>query len=525
MAEETPPQPRTRQELYDQVRQSSREAVTLREMARMGFWPKGQGIPPIPQALLEKQQALQQELQPLVEQSRKMEDRVRMLKELRKKRMAESRQKRKETKERRERERQARQAAWEQRKTHEILYLGEGVSGGLSQTDDDAQKLQHYQLPRFENAKALAEDMGITVNALRFLAYNRPVSTLTHYQRFTMPKKTGGQRLISAPMPRLKDAQYWVLHHLLQLLPVHEAVHGFCAGRSIVSNARPHVGRQVVLNFDLKDFFPTLTYTRIKGLFCALGYAEAIATPLALLCTEPDTDEVTLDGQTYYVANGERYLPQGAPTSPALTNLICLRLDRRLTGLATKLGFTYTRYADDLTFSADAEGMKHINTLRVMLHRIVEEEGFQVHPDKSRVMRKGSKQEVTGIVVNEKPGVDRATLRRFRALLFQIEKDGIAGKRWGTSPDVVAAIHGYANFVAMVDPEKGKALQERVARIIATVAPHFKKRPRKTYPARSGKWLQTASSEASSSEASTDSGNVNAIPEPPAAKKPWWKFW
>ena len=93
----------------------------------------------------------------------------------------------------------------------------------------------------------------------------------------------------------------------------------------------------------------------MKGKFLGLGYPEAVATVLALICTEPDVDEVELDGQRLYVARGPRRLPQGAPTSPALTNLICWRLDRRLSGLAAKLGFTYTRYADDMTFSASGE--------------------------------------------------------------------------------------------------------------------------------------------------------------------------
>ena len=103
--------------------------------------------------------------------------------------------------------------------------------------------------------------------------------------------------IISAPLPRLKAAQHWVLKNVLEKLPVHEAAHGFRAGRSIVSNARPHVGAAVVVNLDLKDFFPTVVYPRVKGFFVKLGYSEATATALALLCTEPDMDEVELDGQ------------------------------------------------------------------------------------------------------------------------------------------------------------------------------------------------------------------------------------
>jgi len=133
-------------------------------------------------------------------------------------------------------------------------------------------------------------------------------------------------------------------------------------GIAFLTNARNHVGRDVVINLDLKDFFPTLTYARVKGLFEALGYAEAVAIPLALLCTEPMVDEVTLDGERHFIADGPRLLPQGAPTSPAITNLICRRLDRRLVGLARTLGFIYSRYADDLTFSGSGEAVKKIGT-------------------------------------------------------------------------------------------------------------------------------------------------------------------
>lgn len=237
---------------------------------------------------------------------------------------------------------------------------------------------------------------------------------------------------------------------------------------------------------------------------------------LALLCTEPDRDEVVLDGQTYFLASGERHLPQGAPTSPAITNIICHRLDKRLTGLASILGFTYTRYADDLTFSADAAGKKNINKLKGLVHTIIEDEGFTVHPDKTKVMRKSSRQEVTGVIVNEKPGVNREDLKRFRALLFQIEKDGIQGKKWGNSPDILASIQGYANFVAMVDARKGQAFQVQVKQIIEKIEPDFRKRPRKTY---SSKLPEATLQSIVETNLQFD---VSAIANP---KKPWWKLW
>src|SRR5262249_12338200 len=145
--------------------------------------------------------------------------------------------------------------------------------------------------------------------------------------RFKIPKKTGGERLISAPMPRLKKAQYWILDNILRRVEVSDSAHGFLTGRSIVSNARPHVGADLIINLDLKDFFPTVSYKRVKGLFKSLGYSESAASVLGLICTEPDVEEVELDGKRYFVALTDRHLPQGAPTSPSITNILCRRLD------------------------------------------------------------------------------------------------------------------------------------------------------------------------------------------------------
>jgi retron-type reverse transcriptase len=197
-----------------------------------------------------------------------------------------------------------------------------------------------------------------------------------------------------------------------------------------------------------------------------LGYSEAAATIFALLCTEPEIETVELDGRTWYVALSERHLPQGAPSSPAITNMLCRRLDRRLLKMADECGFAYTRYADDLTFSASGESLQNICNVLRRTESIVTHEGFAIHPRKTRVMRRSRQQEVTGIVVNAKANIARETLRRFRAVLYQVEKDGPEGKHWGNSPDVIASLRGFANFVYMVSPEKGAEYQRRVRALI-----------------------------------------------------------
>ncbi len=458
-------QPSTRQELYDRIRQSSKDEYILNEMIRLGFWPGSGTLPEDPADEIRRQGEIQKELAALRSENRKLANEKILKKRLLKERLAASRQKRQETKERREKERQDRAAAWKERQEHDIVYLGEGVSGGLNHQEGDRDRLQSYGLPELNNAEAIAQAMDITLGQLRFLSYSRRTSHISHYVRFRIPKKTGGDRLISAPMPRLKAAQYWIEANILQPLETHDAAHGFCRHRSIVSNAEPHVGKDVVVNLDLKDFFPSVSYPRVKGLFRSFGYSEAAATIFALICTEPDTEEVEMDGRTYYVAQGERRLPQGAPTSPSLTNILCRRLDRRLTGLAQELDYTYTRYADDLTFSASGDAKVQVGRLLRQVKSIVEHEGFQVHPKKTRVLHRSRQQEVTGVVVNEKLNVDRKMLKRFRATLHHIEKDGFKGKSWGHSSDLLGAIQGYANYVYMVNPDKGSQFLQQVKRI------------------------------------------------------------
>ncbi|HZT79780.1 MAG TPA: reverse transcriptase family protein, partial [Gemmataceae bacterium] len=178
-------------------------------------------------------------------------------------------------------------------------------------------------------------------------------------------------------------------------------------------------------------------------------------------CTESPREVVRHDGKDYYVALGPRCLPQGAPTSPGLTNTLCLRLDQRLSGLAKKFGWRYTRYADDLTFSLPAghKGKPRLGALLGLVRRIVEGEGFRIHPDKTRVARAGGRQTVTGLVVNGTlpPRVPRKVRRQLRAAVHNLKN----GKppRDGETP---AALEGYAAYVHMTDERLGMRLLEAV---------------------------------------------------------------
>lgn len=499
-------QPRTRQELYEDVRQIGRQSFILEQMIRLGFWsPQGE-IPNDPADEIRRESELRQELAKLRQENRKLYNEEALIKELRKKRLAESLKKRKENKERRERERVERAAAWQQKKEKEIVYLGANVSGGLNKFESDEERLKQNQLPLLNKPDEVAVAMKVSIGKLRFLAFDRKTSTVSHYIHFKLTKKTGGHRLISAPMPDLKKAQHWILDNILSRITPHEAAHGFRSQHNIVTNARPHIGADVIVNLDLKDFFPSITYKRVKGVFRTLGYSESVATVFALICTAPDVQQVSLDGQNYFVALSERHLPQGAPTSPALTNILCRRMDKRITKLAEEFNFTYTRYADDLTFSCNKESSKNISRMMNRVRSIVAHEGFTVNEDKTRVLRKSRQQEVTGVVVNEKLSIDRKTLKRFRATLFQIEKDGLEGKRWGNSSDLISSLQGYANFVFMVDKERGLEFKRRVE---AIAEKHDWQPPQPKF---------TAKKEAEEKVS-------DKLSEKKKDEKKWWKLW
>jgi retron-type reverse transcriptase len=264
-------------------------------------------------------------------------------------------------------------------------------------------------------------------------------------------------------LPKLKAAQHWIHREILEKLLVHGSAHGFLPGRNIASNAGRHMNSRIVLKMDIKNFFPTITLPRVRGVFRHAGYRKQISTLLALLSTESPREIVQHNGTKYFIATGPRCLPQGAPTSPALTNTICLRMDRRLSGLAKKLGWRYTRYADDLTFSLPQrhKGNPRLGTIIGQVSRIVADEGFEIHPRKTRVARQGARQQVTGLVVNNtgKPRVPRRLKRQLRAAIHNLGQ----GKplKDGETPETLA---GYAAFVHMTDPKLGKKFLEALKR-------------------------------------------------------------
>lgn len=219
------------------------------------------------------------------------------------------------------------------------------------------------------------------------------------YRRFTIPKRSGGERVIFAPNDRLKKLQRRILRRLLTRLQAHPAATGFEKDHSIVDNALPHAGRAVVLNIDIIAFFPSTSSDRVQHFFRRLKWGRGSSRLLTSICTH------------------EGALPQGAPTSPRLSNLVNFYLDVDLANLAEGFEARYTRYADDMTFSFARDDALDIKSLLWNARRILHRKGYTVHHRKKlSVRRRHQRQEVTGLVVNERPRLPREVRRKLRAV-------------------------------------------------------------------------------------------------------------
>ncbi len=444
--------------LYKRITSQMNEETVLARMRLHGFWPASAGIPPDPPEETKERQRIEKEIERLQGERKKAANPEKALAEERKRRIEESRKRRAGLKAARAAEREVRRKAWASFRESSIVHAGTGVSAGLSAPGRSSlEELVRRGLPMMHDGNDLARWLGIPIGKLRWLTYHRNAAALVHYHRFGIPKKSGGIRAISAPKASLDKAQRWILARILSRLAPDEAAHGFVSGRSIVSNAAPHTGRQVVINLDMKDFFPTITFRRVKGLFRSLGYNEPVSILLALLCTEPPRVAAELGGKVYFIALSSRSLPQGACTSPVITNVLCYRMDRRLKGLAARHGFSYTRYADDLTFSGDDEAA--VGRLLKSIRSITREEGFIEHPAKTRVMRRGGRQEVTGVTVNDKLAISRRDVRELRAILHNAARFGMESQNLTGHPDFAGYLRGRVAYVAMVDPSKKAGLE------------------------------------------------------------------
>jgi RNA-directed DNA polymerase len=284
---------------------------------------------------------------------------------------------------------------------------GTRLSTAMAQAPDI--KKQFLSLGSFDE---LANLLGLTSAGLRFFCHTKP------YQTFALAKKTGGVRMISAPSGKLKTIQRRLAAFLLDVYGSRAPVHGFVRGRSIKSNAAPHVSRGFVFNIDLLNFFPSIHYGRVRGLFMNKPYSlpYQVANALAQLTCHLGT------------------LPQGAPTSPIVSNLICGGLDAKLKSLARLHKCRYTRYADDITFSCTADSfptaIASFNgtswVAGVVLEGVISTEGFAINPTKTTMRLSGARQTVTGLIVNKKTNLSRNYVKSVRGMIGSLETKGLA---------------------------------------------------------------------------------------------------
>jgi RNA-directed DNA polymerase len=337
-----------------------------------------------------------------------------------------------------------------------------------------------WGLPAIESTGDLAKWLGVSPTELRWFADLRGIGykggddRLGHYHYRILAKRFGSVRVIEAPKPRLKDRQRQILLWILQQVPPHSAVHGFVKGRSIKTFAALHVGRRVVLRMDLRDFFPTFGGVRIQNLFRTLGYPEKVADLLGGICTNavplnvwnevvPGLDPARLGELRRLYARS--HLPQGAPTSPALANISFYRMDCRLSALAKSAGADYTRYADDLAFSGDAQFEKRVERFAIHVAAILLEAGFRVHHQKTRIMRQGVRQHLAGLVTNQRLNTPQSDFDRLKAVLTNCVRHGLESQNREGRPEFRAHLEGRVGFAEMINPARGKRLRAILERV------------------------------------------------------------
>ncbi len=291
---------------------------------------------------------------------------------------------------------------------------------------------RNWDLPVIESAGALADWLWLEYGELdwfadlKHLGYKDDCSRLRHYHYRILAKPFGCIRLIEAPKRRLKKLQREILSGILERVPAHPAAHGFVKGRSIKTFVAPHAGQRVILRMDLRNFFVSLPAARIQAFFRTLGYPELVADLLGGICSNAVPRDVWngcgLEVDPFELQHARDlysrpHLPQGAPTSPALANLCAYRVDCRLAGLAKSAGAQYTRYADDLAFSGNEEFEKRSQRFSTHVAAILLEEGLAIHHRKTRIMRRGVRQYLAGLVANQGTNIVRADFDRLKAVL------------------------------------------------------------------------------------------------------------
>jgi RNA-directed DNA polymerase len=282
---------------------------------------------------------------------------------------------------------------------------------------------------------------------------NQPIETLLntskHYKLAKIPKKNSEIRLVYVPSFDLKQIQKWILTSILEKLPISKNAIGFRKGYSILDNAKPHTNKKCLLCIDFKDYFPSITYERVFNLFKTIGYTNEVANSLTNLCTY----------------NG--YLPQGAPTSPYIANLVTLELDNYIEEYIEDKEISYTRYADDITFSSDRD----LSDFILPIKEIIKNHGFQINHKKTRIKYPHQRQMVTGLVVNnQKPAIPRKHIKKLKQEIYYCKKYGVHGHLTNKKDRKYYSnyknyLFGMAYYFKMIDKKIGQKFIDEIKEI------------------------------------------------------------
>ncbi|SFH53090.1 reverse transcriptase family protein [Planctomicrobium piriforme] len=329
-----------------------------------------------------------------------------------------------------------------------------------------------WGLPQWRTTGQLADFLGISPVRLDWLCGRYPVrdsqEIRQRYQIRWQRSRTGKLRMIEIPCPQLMRIQRQLLHDVLDRIPVHAAAHGFRAKHSTLTCVSPHVAQAVVWKLDLASFFLSIPRCRVTGLFRMLGYPEAVAEDLGWLTTNAVPSKVlqrmkakigTDQFQELERFAAAGHLPQGAPSSPALANLIAYRLDCRLNGLATAYGAHYSRYADDLLFSGDYRFKRYLAGFRIQVLAIILDEGFLIRRRKSKVMVHSRRQQALGIVINQHPNLPRQEYKLLHAILHNCVVQGPHSQNRDGHLDYHAHLAGRIANLRRLNPARAAKLQ------------------------------------------------------------------
>ncbi len=345
---------------------------------------------------------------------------------------------------------------------------GEGRSQKfIEDTLNYADKLILQGLPVIFSLNHFAQIIGIDILELKRTLENRG----HYYSYYLIKKKKGGYRRIIAPHKNIKYLQDWLKLNILDKLETHSAAKGFIKNKSIYDNAKVHLNADTILNVDLNNFFESISEKRVYGLFRHFGYHPNLAVHFAKICTVKmpeekfeNLDEFTQSHFQEYFNIEHSVLVQGAPTSPTLSNLACLKLDNRLNKLSNKAGINYSRYADDMTFSGEMSNLPKLSLLK----KIIEDENFKINWRKVGKFKQGQKQLVTGLLINKSVRIPKKFKRDVLRHLHFCEKFGPKAHFDKVKPGKLYRkewLMGKILFINSIEPEVAKNMFEKMKKI------------------------------------------------------------